>query len=77
DADLEAAGIKVKPCRTCPRKEIDFGGCRCQAFAVTGDAENADPACSLSPHHHLMGSRAAAATGIEPPPFVYRRIGQA
>jgi PqqA peptide cyclase len=65
-----------EPCRSCPRKEIDFGGCRCQAFAVTGDAENADPACSLSPHHHLLGNRAAAATKAEPPDFIYRRIGQ-
>jgi PqqA peptide cyclase len=40
-----------EPCRSCPRKEIDFGGCRCQAFALTGDARNADPVCHLSPHH--------------------------
>jgi pyrroloquinoline quinone biosynthesis protein E len=37
------------PCRSCPRKEIDFGGCRCQAFQLTGDAANTDPVCSLSP----------------------------
>ncbi|MFD4670980.1 pyrroloquinoline quinone biosynthesis protein PqqE [Lentzea sp. NPDC058450] len=37
------------PCRSCPRKEIDFGGCRCQAFQLTGDAAAADPVCSLSP----------------------------
>lgn len=65
-----------EPCRSCPRKEIDFGGCRCQAFAVTGDAENTDPACSLSPHHHLLGNRADSATHAEAPEFVYRRIGQ-
>jgi PqqA peptide cyclase len=70
-------GWMKEPCRTCPRKEIDFGGCRCQAFAVTGDAENADPACSLSPHHHLLGNRASTATAAEAPEFVYRRIGQA
>jgi PqqA peptide cyclase len=40
-----------EPCRSCPRREIDFGGCRCQAFALTGDARNADPVCHLSPHH--------------------------
>ncbi len=40
-----------EPCRSCPRKEIDYGGCRCQAFALTGDAANTDPACSLSPLH--------------------------
>ncbi|MEU4800757.1 pyrroloquinoline quinone biosynthesis protein PqqE [Actinosynnema sp. NPDC023587] len=38
-----------EPCRSCARKEIDFGGCRCQAFQLTGDAANTDPVCSLSP----------------------------
>ena len=37
------------PCKTCDRKEIDWGGCRCQAMALTGDAKNTDPACSISP----------------------------
>jgi pyrroloquinoline quinone biosynthesis protein E len=40
-----------EPCRSCDRREIDFGGCRCQAMALTGDARNADPVCVLSPHH--------------------------
>ncbi|MBW4719172.1 pyrroloquinoline quinone biosynthesis protein PqqE [Saccharothrix obliqua] len=40
-----------EPCRSCVRREIDFGGCRCQAFQLTGDAANTDPVCSLSPHH--------------------------
>lgn len=40
-----------EPCRTCPERFKDFGGCRCQAFLLTGDAENADPVCDLSPHH--------------------------
>ena len=39
------------PCKSCDRKSIDFGGCRCQAFALLGDAALTDPACSLSPHH--------------------------
>ncbi len=43
-----------EPCRSCSEKEKDFGGCRCQAFLLTGDAGNTDPACSLSPHHHLV-----------------------
>ena len=64
-------------CRSCSRKEADFGGCRCQAFALTGDAEATDPACSLSPHHHLMAEVAGAAIAAEPPPFIYRRIGHA
>jgi PqqA peptide cyclase len=45
-----------EPCRSCPRKEIDFGGCRCQAFQLTGDAARADPVCQLSPDHHLVGA---------------------
>jgi radical SAM protein with 4Fe4S-binding SPASM domain len=43
-----------EPCRGCARKEQDWGGCRCQAFALTGDAANTDPACALSPHHALL-----------------------
>lgn len=43
-----------EPCQSCPRKEIDFGGCRCQAFLLTGDATNTDPVCSLSPHHQTL-----------------------
>jgi PqqA peptide cyclase len=65
-----------EPCRSCSRKNIDFGGCRCQAFALTGDAEATDPACSLSPDHRLMAGAASAAAQAEPPPFVYRRAGK-
>jgi pyrroloquinoline quinone biosynthesis protein E len=43
-----------EPCQSCPEKEKDFGGCRCQAFLLTGDASNTDPACSFSPHHNLV-----------------------
>ena len=43
-----------EPCRTCPDKVKDFGGCRCQAYMLTGDATNADPVCDLSPHHRLV-----------------------
>ncbi|MBV8148779.1 MAG: pyrroloquinoline quinone biosynthesis protein PqqE [Candidatus Eremiobacteraeota bacterium] len=43
-----------EPCRSCERREIDWGGCRCQAFLVTGDAGATDPACSLSPNHELL-----------------------
>src|SRR5437588_635679 len=39
-----------EPCRSCPQKEIDFGGCRCQAALLTGDAASTDPVCSLSPN---------------------------
>ncbi|MFE1772733.1 pyrroloquinoline quinone biosynthesis protein PqqE [Streptomyces sp. NPDC059008] len=43
-----------EPCRSCDLREKDFGGCRCQAFALTGDAAATDPACRLSPHHALV-----------------------
>ena len=43
-----------EPCRSCPEKVKDFGGCRCQAYLLTGDAANADPVCGLSPHHHRV-----------------------
>jgi PqqA peptide cyclase len=48
-----------EPCRSCALKEKDFGGCRCQAFLLTGDARAADPVCHLSPHHALVGELAA------------------
>jgi len=50
-----------EPCRSCDERHVDFGGCRCQAFMLTGDAANTDPACSKSPHHHLMVEAAAIA----------------
>ncbi|NUT93460.1 MAG: pyrroloquinoline quinone biosynthesis protein PqqE, partial [Saccharothrix sp.] len=43
-----------EPCRSCARREVDFGGCRCQAFQLTGNAANTDPVCSLSPHRGLV-----------------------
>jgi pyrroloquinoline quinone biosynthesis protein E len=70
-----------EPCRSCPEKARDFGGCRCQAFLLTGDAANADPVCDLSPHHHLVVEAVARADarGEEPPaiamserPLVFR-----
>jgi pyrroloquinoline quinone biosynthesis protein E len=43
-----------EPCRSCERRELDFGGCRCQAFLLTGDAAATDPVCRLAPHHELV-----------------------
>ena len=43
-----------EPCKSCPERFKDFGGCRCQAYMLTGDATNADPVCSLSPHHNAV-----------------------
>lgn len=43
-----------EPCRTCERRELDWGGCRCQAYLMTGDAAATDPVCTLSPNHNLV-----------------------
>jgi pyrroloquinoline quinone biosynthesis protein E len=43
-----------EPCRSCPERHKDFGGCRCQAYLLTGDAANTDPVCDLSPHHDVV-----------------------
>jgi pyrroloquinoline quinone biosynthesis protein E len=61
-----------EPCRTCPQKSVDFGGCRCQAFALTGDATNTDPVCTLTPLRALIDSAVQEATG--PPSFQYRYL---
>ncbi|MBA4782433.1 MAG: pyrroloquinoline quinone biosynthesis protein PqqE [Rhizobiales bacterium] len=63
-----------EPCQSCPRKELDFGGCRCQAFALTGNAAATDPACILSAHHAKMAELAAESIGRPQTEFVYRRI---
>ncbi|GAA1334838.1 pyrroloquinoline quinone biosynthesis protein PqqE [Saccharothrix algeriensis] len=60
-----------EPCRSCARKELDFGGCRCQAFQLTGDAANTDPVCSLSPERGRVDALLAAEGA--PPPLVQRR----
>ncbi len=60
-----------EPCASCPRREQDFGGCRCQAFALTGDAAAADPVCHLSPAHGVV--TALAAIGEETT-YSYRRM---
>jgi pyrroloquinoline quinone biosynthesis protein E len=53
-AAFRGEAFMQEPCRSCDRRSIDFGGCRCQAFALTGDAAATDPACSLSPRHALI-----------------------
>jgi pyrroloquinoline quinone biosynthesis protein E len=61
-----------EPCRSCERAEIDWGGCRCQAFAVTGNAARTDPACALSQDHALLVHIAESESATQPPEFVYR-----
>jgi pyrroloquinoline quinone biosynthesis protein E len=64
-----------EPCRSCSEKEQDFGGCRCQAFLLTGDAGRTDPACAKSPDHHLIGEAVARAhaPGRTAVPLILRR----
>jgi pyrroloquinoline quinone biosynthesis protein E len=59
----------AEPCRSCERRDIDFGGCRCQAFALTGNARATDPVCHLSPDHAAVAVLAAAQ---EDAPYAYR-----
>jgi pyrroloquinoline quinone biosynthesis protein E len=57
-----------EPCRSCDEKEKDFGGCRCQAYMLTGDAANADPVCSKSQHHgKILQARAEAEAPADVP----------
>ena len=60
-----------EPCATCERREIDYGGCRCQAFLLTGDARATDPVCHKSPHHHRVAELAAVQ---EDAAYDYRRM---
>jgi pyrroloquinoline quinone biosynthesis protein E len=74
-----------EPCRSCPERSKDFGGCRCQAYLLTGDADNTDPVCELSPQHALVtdavaraeraaraGSGARPAGGAREQPLIFR-----
>jgi pyrroloquinoline quinone biosynthesis protein E len=60
-----------EPCASCDRREIDFGGCRCQAFLLTGDARATDPVCHLSPNHAQVAELAAVQ---ENGAYAYRRM---
>ncbi|MCC0806600.1 pyrroloquinoline quinone biosynthesis protein PqqE [Methylobacterium sp. W2] len=64
-----------EPCRSCDRREKDWGGCRCQALALAGDAAATDPACSLSPLHAKVRELAEEEAAETPPDYVYRTIG--
>ncbi len=69
-----------EPCRSCPEKEKDLGGCRCQAFMLTGDARNADPVCSKSPHHQQIVDlvnrvdKMAGKPAFEEKPMIFRNM---
>ena len=70
---FRGTGWMSEPCRSCDRREIDWGGCRCQAFLLAGDAGRTDPVCTLSPDHGVVEAalRQAEAT---PPALVYRHF---
>jgi pyrroloquinoline quinone biosynthesis protein E len=61
-----------EPCRSCEMRDIDNGGCRCQAMAITGDAAATDPACELSPHHARMRALADQESTEADESYVYR-----
>ncbi|MFI1358027.1 pyrroloquinoline quinone biosynthesis protein PqqE [Streptomyces sp. NPDC020898] len=62
-----------EPCRTCPERHTDHGGCRCQAFQLTGDAAATDPVCGLSPHRSLVDAALADAADGADLAFVARK----
>lgn len=64
-----------EPCRTCDRREIDWGGCRCQALAMTGDPAATDPTCDKSPFHAAFKGLAEKEAYAPSPDFLYRRMG--
>jgi pyrroloquinoline quinone biosynthesis protein E len=69
-----------EPCRSCPEKEKDFGGCRCQAYMMTGDPRNADPVCDKSPYHRQLQDdverigRLAADKSRQEKPLIFRNM---
>ena len=63
----------LEPCRSCEFREQDWGGCRCQAFAFTGTAELADPACHKSTFHAAFANTAVQEASTDAPPFIFRR----
>ena len=51
---FRGTGWMKEPCRSCPEQEKDLGGCRCQAYLLSGDPTNADPVCDKSPDHRVV-----------------------
>lgn len=65
-----------EPCASCERKNVDFGGCRCQAMALAGDARATDPVCSKSPLHARIVASAEADATADTTEFTYRRMSK-
>lgn len=66
-------GWMKEPCRSCDRREIDYGGCRCQAYAFSQDPAATDPACALSAEHDSFAALAEQEAHAPAPAFIYRR----
>lgn len=71
---FRGTGWMLEPCASCAFKEVDWGGCRCQAFAITGNANNADPVCYKSPHHESMNAMAMAESLSDRRDYIYRKM---
>jgi pyrroloquinoline quinone biosynthesis protein E len=69
---FRGTGWMPEPCRSCAFREVDWGGCRCQALAFAGDAGLTDPACAKSPLHAEFAAVAGREAAQEPPPLVFR-----
>jgi pyrroloquinoline quinone biosynthesis protein E len=67
-------GWMPQPCQSCEFREVDYGGCRCQAFALTGNAANTDPACARSPLHEQIFKTATIESAGDMRQFIYRNF---
>lgn len=63
-----------EPCKSCDEKTKDFGGCRCQAFALTGDMNEADPVCSKSSFHNVVTKKVETALNSDIKPIYRNRL---
>jgi pyrroloquinoline quinone biosynthesis protein E len=72
---FRGTGWMVEPCRSCERREMDWGGCRCQAMAITGSAAQADPACHKSPFHAKFAALAELESSLPRSEYQYRGYG--
>jgi PqqA peptide cyclase len=71
---FRGTGWMEEPCASCAMRELDWGGCRCQALAITGNAAATDPVCRFSPHHARMNEMAEAEAKADLHEFIYRRF---